>query len=303
MLILFIFALSLSLKPFPSLLKNTTDLSGTYQQKCLRALPAIENSHGAMASLLCGEKVTDEDLKLQLSKTSLIHIFVVSGSHLLLIDEFLSILRIPFFVRWLFLAAYSVLVGWQAPAVRALGALSTRRIFHSYRLYFPADLAVLLAGFMCLVLFPDWWTSLSFQMSWCASLGLALPRVLGRSSLGPWQRALRAQAFIYLVMLPTLWGWGSLHPLGILINLLVAPLVSLALLPLALATVILPFSLPIFATSFHLFERLLVYLAEPVLLPAGGSPGVVFLWGWIFSLHLLCHGGRIYFRRRQREQR
>jgi putative ABC transport system ATP-binding protein len=48
-----------------------------------------------VASLICGEKLTDKSLKENLVKTSLIHIFVISGSHLILLDELLSILKIP----------------------------------------------------------------------------------------------------------------------------------------------------------------------------------------------------------------
>lgn len=302
MLVLTILALSLSITPLPSLLKNTSGLSETYQQKCLNSLPHLEDSRSALESLLCGEKVTDAPLRDHLSQTSLIHIFVVSGSHLLWIDEVLSILRIPFFVRWIFLGGYTLLVGWQAPAARALAGISLRRLSLFCRLHFPGDLVVLITGLLCLVLYPDWWRSMSFQMSWCASLGMVLPSSLGLLKARLWRRALLSQLCIYGVMIPTLWGWGTLHPVGILINLFITPLIGFALLPLAVAAWVSSWGESLFVWSFDIFNRLLPYLSEPVALPQGQALPTAAIWIWIFCLHLGAHFMRIQlFRQRERE--
>lgn len=295
MLVLLIFAAALSMTPFTSLLKNTSALSETYQQKCLNALPSHSQTRASTQSLLCGEKITDARLKENLSKTSLIHIFVVSGSHLLLLDQVLSILGIPLFLRFACLGFYSLAVGWQPPAARALMALLLRTGFRHYRIYFPGDLVVLTCGLAALVLFPPWWTSMSFQMSWCAALALTLPSLLGVKSRS-WKAVLLAQVLIFVVMMPVLWGWGSLHPLGIVTNLLLAPVVALVLLPLSFLGSLHPWLLTVFAQVLSGFEIVLAAVAEPVSLPEFKAISSGPLWIWIFTLHVGCHFLRLHLK-------
>jgi competence protein ComEC len=301
MLILVILALTLSISNSPALLKNTSALSGTYQQKCLQQMPTDSKTATAIQSLLCGEKITDAKLKTDLMKSSVIHIFVVSGSHLILLDQVLSIFRIPLFLRFLLLGFYSLIVGWQPPAVRALGALLMRTGLRHYRIYFPGDLLVLACGLLAPALFPGWWTSMSFQMSWCAALALSFPSVVGIRSAS-WRGALISQGMIYLLMLPVLWGWGSLHPLGILNNLLLAPVVALVLLPLAFLALFHSSMMFIFGKVFSVFEVLLQAVSEPVLIPQGQATNGFLLWVWILSLHGVFHFLRLYLKQGQDTQ-
>jgi competence protein ComEC len=293
MLFLLILAFGLSMNTPPSLLKNTSALSQTYQQKCLRMMPENPQTRASLQSLLCGEKITDTELKDDLIKTSLIHIFIVSGSHLILLDQTLSIFRIPVILRFLSLGFYSLIVGWQAPAVRALLAILTRSGLRSRRFYFPGDLIVLLCGFLALILFPLWWTSMSFQMSWCAALALTTPAVF-RISTRQWQGVLLSQMLIFVFMAPLLWGWGSLHPLGILCNLLLAPLVALVLLPLGFLSLFSVYILKTFEYVMSVFNLLLQAVAEPVAVPHMSAVSTIALWCWIFFLHIALHVLRLY---------
>lgn len=289
MLFLLILALALSITPPDTLLKNTSALSQTYQQKCLKQVPENHPTATAIQALLCGEKITDSRLKENLSRTSLIHIFIVSGSHLILLDHFLSILKIPLFLRFLSLGFYALAVGWQAPAVRALGALILRAGLRHWRIALPGDLLVLACGMLTLAIFPTWWQSLSFQMSWCAALALSAPSALGLSSRS-WKGALLAHFLILFIMAPLLWGWASLHPIGVLSNLLLAPVVALVLLPLSFAAVFHERLLQVFAEVMHFFESLLSVVAEPVAIPtAGMSSKSSTFWIWIFVLHIFFH--------------
>ncbi|WP_350159272.1 ComEC/Rec2 family competence protein [Bdellovibrio sp. 22V] len=232
-------------------------------------------------------------MKTNLSKTSLIHIFVVSGSHLILLDQLLSILRIPVFLRFLFLGGYSLAVGWQAPAVRAFLGLCLREFFRRKKHFFPADLVVLLTGLSVLFLFPAWWNSLSLQMSWCAALALGVPELLRLR--GSMARILAAQFSIFLFMSAPLWGLGSLHPLGLLYNLFLAPVVSYVLLPLSfLAVLFKGLCLTFFDKVMTSFTFVLPLLAEPVQIVRGSPPSVGFLWLWILLWHLVFHFLRLH---------
>ena len=287
MILLLTLALFL-LTPLPhNVLNNVTETAAVFHEKCLSSVPTSSSHGSTLASLVCGEKITDETLKENLSRTSLIHIFVVSGSHLLLLDQLLSIFKIPLFVRFLLLGFYSLLVGWQAPVVRAFTTLALRAGLKNSFLSFPPDLVVLLGGLLGLVIFPAWWSSLSYQMSWCAGLALSFTAILRlRRS---WKQAVTAQLGIFVLMSAPLWGLGSLHPLSIVYNLILAPVVSYALLPLSLASLIHPVFLWCFDGVMGVFEELLFVIAEPIKIVRGPLPSSGFLWFWIFSIHLLLH--------------
>jgi competence protein ComEC len=287
MIILLLLAFTLSTFNSPSLLKNTSALSRSFQQKCSNSVPPqTENPH-VMASLICGEKLTDKTLKENLVKTSLIHIFIISGSHLILLDELLSILKIPVLLRFLFLSFYSLLVGWQPPAVRALIALVTRVGFKKMRWHFPSDLLTLIAGLTTLTLFSEWWKSNSLLMSWCASLALCwvpILRIKNRIAA-----LLLSQLAIYLFMIIPLWGLGSLHPLNLLYNIFLGPVVSFILLPLAAIAMAIPTVCPLFDGTVSLFAKVIAVMAEPITLNPGSPPSLGLLWCWILAWQIFFH--------------
>lgn len=291
MIIILILAAALSTPVDSRLHDFASAISQNFHKKCIGIISEESRHRSSLSSLVCGEKITDENLKTNLSRTSLIHIFVISGSHLILLDQLLSILRIPVYLRFLFLLFYSLIAGWEAPAVRALLGLGLRQAFKFKKLYFPADLMVLLTGFTCLILFPTWWQSLSFLMSWCAALALTTPGIFRvRNSL---HQMLYSQFAIYFFMLAPLWGLGSLHPLSVLYNLFLAPAVSFVLLPLSFLTIPVSALVPVFDSLMDGFNGILPYLAEPILLAPGTTPTLGILWLWIFSWHLILHFVRI----------
>lgn len=284
-------ALCLSTSFSSPLLKNTSDAAQYFHQKCLQALPLHTANPNALAALLCGEKITDFSLQKKLSETSLIHIFIVSGSHLILLDQVLGILKIPFLVRFGFLLLYSLCVGWQAPAVRALVGLLVHPTLRYFSFFFPKDLQVMIVGLITLFLFPSWWNSTSLLMSWCAALALSLPS-LGRIR-SSWQSALLAQFAVFFFMCAPLWGLGSLHPLSILYNFLIAPVVAYGLLPLAFLGLVSSFCLSAFDGVMQVFSSALMFFSDPIEIHKSPQPSQAFLWTWVFTGHALFHFLRI----------
>jgi competence protein ComEC len=294
MIFLIILAINLSTPATPQLLNNTSALATLFQKKCLSIVPHSSAVRPALMSLVCGEKITDQELAQNLSESSLIHLFVISGSHLILLDEFLSILKIPLFVRSLFLLFYSLVAGWQAPVVRALFGWSLRKLPRFRNLHLPGDLVVLATGMITLILFPTWVDSKSLIMSWCAALALTVPGIFNvRSSF---QKITLAQLVIFIFMLPCLWGFGSLHPLGLLFNLLLGPAIAFLLLPLGILAIAIPATDFLFAHTLATFNALMHGLTDPIPLPQGQPWAPLGLWLWIGCLHLILHFARLNFR-------
>jgi ComEC/Rec2-related protein len=255
---------------------------------CLRSLPT--GPYLAMDSaLICGIDLPQSDIRQALLDTGLIHLMVVSGSHL----AFLEVLLKPFprlrRVQIPLLCVYCWLVGLQAPVVRAL----VRRIlsktplarFNLTPLQIEAATTV-----VTLMLYPPWLLSRSFLMSWMCGLALTAPSLHWR-----WKHLeLAVKAYVFL--LPFCWA----SPLSILWNTLLAPVVGGVLFPARLLSCLWPWTsrltdclwfavnyviqngpqvpqLPLFIGSSHL-----------VLLPLSTHIGLLFMevkWrrAWAFS--------------------
>jgi competence protein ComEC len=298
MLIIFLFLLSANNDQFGYLLENATKLSANTHQLCLRSLPNNTENPQAYSALLCGKNITDEKFKLSLIKSSLIHLFVVSGSHLLLLEDFFIGMRIPFFLRFLLTGLYCLACNWQAPVVRAWVGLCARSLHKKSQLCLPADIFVFYSGLICLFLFPAWVSSRSLVMSWLAALALSIVRLT--SVQKPLSRLLLQSTLIYLMMMPAVWGFGNLHPLSILFNIVLAPLVTFLLLPIALLSSVLNSWTPLFDKLCQLFFWLSEQGTEPVQIGSSEAISIEYLWVYIFASHLSIHFLRIYLMRTKR---
>ena len=193
---------------------------------CERVLPTSD-LHILYSALICGINLPAGQAKQLFVDTGLIHLMVVSGSHLVFLEILLGFL--PRGGRLGFLGAYCYLTGWQAPVMRAflrrwIGPwLKLRSGLTSLQI---EAAAVVLA----LLLYPQWLISRSFQMSWMCGLALCAPPLFPR-----WPHfdlALKAYAFL----LPYCWA----SPSSIAWNTLLAPFVGFILFPACLLAIVIP---------------------------------------------------------------
>lgn len=291
MVLLLILAFILSTPAPRTLLNNTTDFSVFFHEKCEEMVPKNTAARVSLAALVCGTNMQASPLQKDLLRSSLIHAYVVSGSHLILLDQFFGIFGIPLFLRFLILLLYSFCAGWQAPVVRALGGWLLNLIKARWRLSIPADLSVAMVGMACLALFPEWWNSLSLILSWCAALALSsVGLVRWRSAF---TKVFCTQLIVFIFMSVPLWGWGNLHPLSLVFNLMLIPFISFVLLPLAVLTFFFHPLLFLFEHSEVLFSWILSKGTEPVVIHKSSTLPISHIWLWILFLHLAIHFGRI----------
>jgi hypothetical protein len=94
------------------------------------------------------------------------------------------------------------------------------------------------------------------------------------------------QSTIYFFMAFCLWGFSNLHPLGILLNLLLGPLIGVVIFPLALLVVIFPFLGFLFDASMNGLLLILQQTNEVLAWHSESSPLAV-IWQWGLFLVLL----------------
>ncbi|NCN41368.1 hypothetical protein GW916_08975 [bacterium] len=149
------------------------------------------------AALICGTSLGSAHLSQELKSLGLIHLIVVSGAHLVFLENALNLLLKPLpkrITRWslppiLFL--YSLFAGLQPPLVRALFS----RLPIS-----PLFLRFLVSGVLSVLFFKE--LSLSLTLSWAASLLMSWP-----STEKPHPAS--SAAFIFCGLFPLLLPMGA----------------------------------------------------------------------------------------------
>ncbi|HRO67218.1 MAG TPA: ComEC/Rec2 family competence protein [Pseudobdellovibrionaceae bacterium] len=281
-MILFFVLLTLSaLQASDFLSMFTAQVSPDIHHLCLSILPTT--SFHPLQSLLCGAPVQQPELKQLLRSTGLLHLFVVSGAHLIWLEHWLCRLHAPFFLRVLGWTFFSLACGWQPPVVRGWIGLLLMKMEPRWTPSLRADQHVLLTGLITLIFFPLWGNSLSLALSWVAAFSLSLSFPKG------WKGELMKCAAVWFFLLPLLAPWSPASPSTIFVNFLLAPVFSLFLLPLGIVCVLLPPVLPLFDFLFSCFVRILALL--PISSPeaTGRAPTSWGLWGWVILFHTLTH--------------
>ena len=193
-------------------------------------------------SLVCGKRLPAGPLKLLFIQGGLIHLTVVSGAHLLFLERFWKKLPGPVFLKthglFVILILYALASHLYPPVVRALFSFFLFRLSHSLKLFWNPNFITLLSGIGCLIYQPSWVHSFSLKLSLLACF-------LQNISVN----SLKKCFFIYLFILPVVNRWQALHPLTVLINWTLAPLISGLLFPLS-------FLSPFFPDLYFLTDQL-----------------------------------------------
>lgn len=116
----------------------------------------------------------------ELRNTGLIHLVVLSGSNIAILNSFIGLISSHFsklvsiVIVLLTIIFFIAFVSPQAPIVRAALMLSFTSVAFIYGKRSSALLGLLVASILIAWVFPDWVSSLSFQLSVAATLGIIL---------------------------------------------------------------------------------------------------------------------------------
>lgn len=284
------------------LLNDKAEFIFTAQNWCLSQITEEAVSKPLVDAFLCGANIPQDFIREPFVKTGLIHLLVVSGGHFAFLvaslDFFLS--RISTKFPWIdllklpVLLAFSFITGFQAPVVRALTSLLLHfpnRIFHWH---WDQGKILMVSGIFILSLFPHWLFSLSFYLSWLASIGLCFSplwkdntlqnRSSKKNSLLQW-----VSVCVVVQTLLSLFFW-NFSWLSLLMNLFFAPLLMLLLWPLCLTLVVIPPLAPVIDTCWNLVLAALRYFSNLSEAPSASLdyPSIHWLYLWIVIVILHC---------------
>lgn len=259
------------------------------QQLCISQVPPSAFA-AYYEALVCGVSLEPSEILQLLKLSGLIHLFVVSGSHLIFLEQFL-LYRCPRTLRLLTLTAFAFFSGLQPPVVRSW--ISLYLPFTFKRWAWRSSFCIWMAGVLSLVVNPLWISSLSLQLSWACALGLHMP------AFCRWPKSLCRSLWIFLFLYPLLWSSPKSF-LSPICNWLLAPIIGLLLFPLSLLAMLFHKLAFITDWSFEIFNWSLFWI-EPLLIlaPQTDTPLLVELrWVWVFVLQAAVYAMEI---RRERK--
>lgn len=265
---------------------------------CLQMLPTSVENHGSLEALVCGENMQALELQQLLVQTSLIHVFIVSGSHFIFLHKILA--RIPGvrFCTLFLLSLYCLATLCQPPAVRSLVFLLLISFAKRRQLFTSPVILIFISAAFSVCIFPQWITSRSLLMSLLAALTIGVMSEFWGKLRNTLPALALTQCAVYLVMAICLWGFSTLHPLSILLNISLAPLIGGVIFPLSLLVVLIPPLGFVFDGAMNALTWMLQKTSEVLGEPGSGTlVPIVWQWGVFLVLTLVSHFLLIYRKR------
>lgn len=231
MKLFFLCALSLIIFSPEFLLEKFTTSALFMQTLCQESVDFFDKDSPTRAALLCGTPIESLSTKKVLQDTGLIHLFIISGSHVVFIFTLLEQIKTP--RRWIFLGLFmlTLFTGFQPPVVRAVIQFYLKHYQRRHRLHWKSDTTIGVTTGVCLLLFPSWWNSLSFHLSWMAALAFTIPIARNTPLI---HKILLQQLLLFILLSPLLLTFSNAPLISIPLNITVGHALGPLLIPIAL---------------------------------------------------------------------
>lgn len=156
--------------------KASQKFSHSINQNCLK-FSMKQSFPELISSLVCGKKPQDKNPTFDAIKRSgLIHFFVISGLHILIVINTLQRLKAPTWIITIALFSLGVISLWQPPLKRALFFYLVSKISLQHKAFWPKSIRHLLTGIILLTSQPELSHYISFYLSFSAAIALSYPQ-------------------------------------------------------------------------------------------------------------------------------
>lgn len=218
-------------------------LSMPIHSACLQLSPSILYQP-VFNAFLCGAPFPHASTFDDLKATGLLHLVVVSGAHLLIVEQFLLyfLAKRPSLKKVIFPALIFYMLAARAapPIMRALLSFAFKSLQKKFSLRWSALQINAISGVLGLVLFQNDRQRSSLLLSWTCALAMAIsqlnsnPADQKKSKIFIWTATLRTCIYVYVLLFPLLLPLSPPHPFSIACNLIMAPLISGLFFPIIL---------------------------------------------------------------------
>lgn len=288
--------LALSALSLFSLTNFSAEWADVANTRCLSLIPQNARHSEIYQALICGSRVTEGELKSLLRQVGLIHLFVVSGAHLVFLDRLLQRIlpvRESLFKSSLIsfiLFGYAHITLLNAPVLRSFFSQFLKTLDRAFELNLTSLDRLKVSVALTLFVRPELWNSFSLLLSAAATLAL--------STAAP-NRVLQA-VLVYVLMCFFLTSLGAPGPAAILFNLMFTPVFAYFYFPITWLLVPLPFIHP-FVDSLWSFVFLVFEAVQTDALPANGELGKQPPWHFIAAILFVAELYRLHRQKKQME--
>jgi competence protein ComEC len=259
MLVFLIFSAFASFLAFASPPLHSAPLIIAVHSMCIEACPSVTHAE-FMRAVVCGGVISNTgesaSLKSDFVRTGLIHLLIVSGSHLIGLEIWVRFLSKVFRVSRLrdafifsSLAIFVVMTLATPPVFRAFASWTLSFLNRRWQLGWTRAQILVMSGACTLATCRTRWDLSSLSLSWIAALAFAwgahvihVERKSSRKKL--WRdrvrdfavglrRDLQGHALVYAALIPALIPLGVPSALSILCNLAFAPVMGFILFPVS----------------------------------------------------------------------
>lgn len=269
-----------------SLQSLVTAFSATLQNNCALLSPNHFINREWISAVVCGIKPAANSEYRLLQLSGLLHLVVVSGSHLIFIEQIISNLfgrfKFKMAAKITVLTSFALLTGFQPPVVRALCSLLLSHLQSSAKLFWNPPAVTLFAGLITLTIAPHWWKSISLQLSWTAALALQISFV-GQT----FSRKIKQHLCIFILMFPLLMQFAPPHPVSVAYNLVAGPFIGLVMFPASATAMLFPGTLSFVDSAWSGLFRFLEFTLP---ISAAAAPvklsSLILTWSYVLGLNL-----------------
>ena len=282
-----------------------------------------EPQAGLGEGLLLGVKqALGEDLEADFRKTGIIHIVVLSGYNVMLVVAFvmfsLSFLvpkRLRLAGGLIAIIAFALIVGLSATVVRASVMAGLILIAQAYGRTYDMLRALLFAGVVMICINPFLLLyDIGFQFSFMATLGLVLIAPQFENLLTEGFKKIRFKEFLIatiatqIAVLPLLLYYiGEVSLVAIVVNVLVLPVVPLAMLTTFVAGVVALMSVTLALPFAFLAHGVLSYIVAIATffanIPFASVFVPTFTLSWVFILYAFIGAALMWFSRKKSDNK
>lgn len=272
------------------------ELSNHLQQRCLKLTNDHSKFKPELRAIVCGQSILSSERSFEIKRLGLIHIFVVSGAHFATLQIFLALIFTGFHkffqrreqktfpylrlgIEHFLLGIFLLSTGLQAPALRSF----LQSCWRSFAPWTAGSFLILGAGLLSFAWIPPS-QHLSLQLSWYCALILFWPGLRG-----PWGYFGKS-LLLFLGCSYFLSSLGTGTLMGVLSNLMLAPLISFGLFPLALLSLAIPSSIYLFDQLMSFFYFISLKISPDFYFETQhGTLNTTAHWFFLAALHLLLH--------------
>lgn len=250
-------------------IKNNTSLIYDIRNKINKKLQKASKSYSYLSAFILADKIyMDNNILNIYYNLGISHLFSISGMHISLITAFILYIinRISYNRYYNYLVVlsilifYSIIIDFPPSVIRTMVMFILFTINDLFNLKIKSLDILLFTFFICMIINPLLINNIGFEFSYIISFTLIICSKRIRNIDNKILKSLYISYLCFLVSMPIcIYNFYQINLIGIILNVIVIPLVSVIIFPLSILTFIFPFLDNLLYIFIQILEFISIY--------------------------------------------